>query len=322
MNTSTPRAGQRSQDLTWVVALAAAMWGTSALMREPLLDMGLTPSLLVLSEHLVLVLCLSPWLLSALGHLRAAPRATQVSVLLIGVGASAVATTLFTAAFSLGDPVTPQVLQKLQPVFAIVLATLLLRERLRRRFWAFAVPALAGAWLLAFPSPFGVDVASAQAALLSVGAAALWAAGTVLGRLASTQLSVRDLTGLRFFFGLLTMLVVVTVKGEWEPVPVRGIPLIVVLAAVPGLLALTLYYRGLHRTPASRATLAELAFPLTAAAIGVGLLGTTLVWSQWVGFAIVLVSITGLALHEHAAPRPAVLEPERRDAAPVSAGAR
>lgn len=287
-------------------------------MREPLLEMGLTPSLLVLTEHLVLCLLLSPWLLPALGHLWAAPRGTQVSVVLIGVGASAVATTLFTAAFSLGDPITPQVLQKLQPVFAILLATVLLGERLRPRFWIFAVPALAGAWLLAFPAPFQVDIASAQAALLSVGAASLWAAGTVLGRHASAELRVRDLTALRFFFGLLTMLVVVTVKGEWSPVPIRGIPLILVLAAVPGLLALSLYYRGLHRTPASRATLAELAFPVTAAAVGVGILGSSFVWSQWLGFGTVLVSITALALHEHTVQRSAVIEPVRERTRAVS----
>ena len=41
-------------------------------------------------------------------------------------GASAVATALFTQAFRYGDPVTPLVLQKLQPVIAVVAAALLL----------------------------------------------------------------------------------------------------------------------------------------------------------------------------------------------------
>ena len=38
---------------------------------------------------------------------------------------------------------------------------------------------------------------------------------------------------------------------------------------LPGLAAMVLYYLALGRTPASRATLAELAFPLTAALVGV-----------------------------------------------------
>ena len=44
-------------------------------------------------------------------------------------------------------------------------------------------------------------------------------------------------------------------------------PNILLLAIFPGLLALLLYYRALGHTPASRATLAELAFPLTAALV-------------------------------------------------------
>jgi len=49
--------------------------------------------------------------------------------------------------------VTPLVLQKFQPVFAILAAHVLLGERLRRGYLWFALPALAGAWLLTFPNP-------------------------------------------------------------------------------------------------------------------------------------------------------------------------
>jgi drug/metabolite transporter (DMT)-like permease len=55
-----------------------------------------------------------------------------------------------------------------------------------------------------------------------------------------------------------------------------------------------------------RATLAELAFPVTAAAVGVTWLDGQLDLSQWAGFVIVLVSVVLLALHEHWAKRPVV----------------
>src|SRR5690606_32949970 len=105
---------------------------------------------IVFFEHLVLVLCLAPWLVGAVRALLAASPRVKAAVLVIGAGSSALATTLFTAAFAYGDPVTPQVLQTLQPLFAMLLAAVLLGERLARRFAWFAVPALAGAWLLAF----------------------------------------------------------------------------------------------------------------------------------------------------------------------------
>jgi drug/metabolite transporter (DMT)-like permease len=308
-----------------MVALAAALWGTSALMREPLTqDYGMAAATIVFAEHLVLVLCLLPWLPAALRAWWSSSVRTRVAVVVIGVGASALATTLFTAAFATGfavdgspDVITPVALQKLQPLIAVLLAAVILAERIRPVFWLFAAPALAGAWFLAFAEPFGVSLKTAEASLLALGAATLWAAGTVLGRLVGSELSATHITALRFFFGLAAMIVVVGARGEPYTVPGRAVPYIVALALIVGLLALSLYYRGLRHTPASRATFAELAFPMTAAAVGLAL-GRNLVWSQWAGFAILLVAVTALALHESRSRRPAVTVPDRvEDAVPV-----
>jgi drug/metabolite transporter (DMT)-like permease len=178
-------------------------------------------------------------------------------------------------------------------------------------------PALGGAWLLAFAEPFDVSLRTAEASLLALGAAALWASGTVLGRFVGSELSATHITALRFFFGLATMIVVVGLRGEPFTVPWRAVPYIVPLALIVGLLALSLYYRGLRNTPASRATFAELAFPLTAAAVGLAL-GRNLDWSQWLGFGILLVAVTALALHENRSSNPAVAVPNRvEDAIPA-----
>lgn len=293
------------RDRTWLVALAASFWGLSALWREPLARDY--PALAVVFwEHLVLTLLVSPWLVAAVRRVLVASTRTKVSVLVIGAGSSALATTLFTAAFRLGDPITPQVLQKLQPLIALLLAALILGERLRPRFAVFAVPALVGAWLLSFADPLGVSVSNAAAAGLAVGAAALWAAGTVLGRAASAELRFSDITALRLGVGLLTLLVLSAVTSTPLAIGVSAAPNILMLALVPGLLALLLYYRALGHTPASRATLAELTFPLTAALVGVLVLGATLQASQWLGFAMVLASIVGLAVHEQWSSRRAV----------------
>ncbi len=158
-----------------------------------------------------------------------------MSVLVIGAGSSALATTLFTAAFRLGDPITPQVLQKLQPLIAVALAAVVLGERLRPTYAFFLAPALVGAWLLAFADPFGVTVSSAQAALLAVGAAVLWAAGTVLGRAARAELSFTDLTALRFGVGLVTLLVIAGATSTPLAVGLDAAPNILLLALFPGL---------------------------------------------------------------------------------------
>jgi drug/metabolite transporter (DMT)-like permease len=298
----------RSGDRTWLVALAASLWGFSSLLREPLSHV-MEPLAIVLAEHVVLVVLVSPWLVSAVRVLLRSSLRTKVSVLVIGAGSSALATTMFTAAFRLGDPITPQVLQKLQPLLALLLAAMLLGERLTARFGLFAVPALVGAWMVSFSAPLDVGVQSLTAAALSVGAATLWAAGTVLGRLVSAELSFMHVTTLRFLVGLLALVSFAWASGTPVSVPSSLVPRLIALAMIPGLLALVLYYVALRRTPASRATLAELAFPLTAAFVGVTLLDGSLDMSQWFGFGVVLTSVVLLALHEHRSRRPAVAAP-------------
>ena len=300
----------RAGDGTWLIAVAASLWGFSSLLREPL-SKELPALAVVFAEHVVLVLLVSPWVLAAVRAFAACTLRTKLGVLVIGAGSSALATTLFTAAFRLGDPITPQVLQKLQPVIALVLAAVLLGERLTSRFPLFAVPAIAGAWMLSFPDPLGVGVQNLTAAALAVGAAALWAAGTVLGRMVSAELSFVHVTTLRFTVGLVALACFALITSTPVGVPLDLVPRLVLLALVPGLLALVLYYLALRRTPASRATLAELAFPLSAAAVGVLWLDGRLDGSQWLGFVVVLVSVVALALHEHRSRRPAVAVPDR-----------
>lgn len=289
------------RDRTWIVAAAAAMWGLDGLLRKPLAT-ALAPATIVLWEHVVAVAVVAVYVPSALRAFGRCRPSHRVAIALIGIGASAVATALFTEAFAIsattGDFVTPLVLQKLQPVFAVALAVVLLRERLRPGFALYALPALAGVWLLAFADPFDVQVAAAKVALLALGAAALWAAGTVLGRMVSASVTPRELTVLRYVWGLPAAFVV-ALRTSSPLTPGWGnLGALVLLALIPGLLALSLYYFGLRATAAARATFAELAFPATAAFIGVAFLGSHLDTSQWLGLAIVVVAVAALGWHE------------------------
>ena len=65
-----------------------------------------------------------------------------------------------------------------------------------------------------------------------------------------------------------------------------------------GLVALSLYYMGLRKTPATIAALAELTFPVTAAAVGYFAFDATLDGTQWLGVAVtttvvLLLPVTG-----------------------------
>ena len=100
------------------------------------------------------------------------------------------------------------------------------------------------------------------------------------------------------------------------------------LALVTGLLALGLYYYGLQRTPALLASLGELAFPVTAALVGIYVFDSSLRWTQWLGVAITVGVISLLPVRRRELvdvprrPRPGsrlpdAEQPAERDPVPV-----
>jgi drug/metabolite transporter, DME family len=291
---ATSRAASTPGSGVLLVALAAALWGTDALFRRGL-ALDLPAASVVFAEHLILVVLTVPVLARALPNLRRFTSRDWVSAALIGVGASATATMLFTAAFRYGDPNTPLLLQKLQPLIAVAGARLVLGERLLPRYGWYFVLAVAGAYLVTFPDPTAVSAAHLVPGLLAVGAASLWAMGTVLGRRLSGSVSFAQLTALRFALGLPASLVILLVQHGGAGLQVyraTDATALLLLALIPGLLSLLLYYRGLSSTPAAAATLAELALPRSAIALNYLVFDAVLTSSQWVGMAVLAGTIS------------------------------
>jgi len=211
----------------------------------------------------------------------------------IGAGASAVATILFTdALIGHSDFITPVVIQKIQPFVAIGAAALLLGERPRPGFWWFFLPALAGFWLVNQSSPLHPSAQGAVVIAEATGAAVLWALGTVLGRYMSREIEFQHVLSLRFFFGFLASALALLVMNQPAYSNRHDSVLILYLALVTGLLALALYYYGLQRTPAVLSSLAELTYPAVAVIAGIYAYDQHLVWSQWVGVALILGTVT------------------------------
>src|SRR5439155_11953284 len=171
-----------------LVSVAAALWGTDALFRRPLAH-STSAATIVFGEHVFLVLLTLPFLASALLALRRGGLRYLGAAVAIGAGASAIATILFTEAFVTGDPITPVVLQKVQPLVAVVGARIVLGERPRSNFAQFLAAGLVGVWLIAFPHPFDVSAHGLVPVAEALGAAVLWARGTVLGRYLAPELS-------------------------------------------------------------------------------------------------------------------------------------
>jgi drug/metabolite transporter (DMT)-like permease len=283
------------------VAVAAAMWGTDPIIRK---TMSLTTSAttIVFGEHVILVLCTLPFLLPALRAVFGAGPRYVVAAVVVGAGASAVATILFTdALIGHSDFITPVVIQKIQPLIAIGAAAVILSERPRPRFAWFLIPALVGFWLVSFPDPSQVSANGLVVIGEAGGAAILWALGTVLGRYLAREIAFQHVLSLRFFFGFLASAIALLVMNEPAYSNRHDTALILYLALVTGLLALGLYYFGLQRTPAMMASIAELTYPAVAIVAGIYAYskdGYTvhLTSSQWVGVAVILTTVTLLPM--------------------------
>src|ERR1700686_1364244 len=199
-----------------LVAVAATMWASDTYFRAQLIG-HLKPAQIVVIEDALVSLFLLAFLLRGIPELRRLDRRGWIAIILIAVGPQAVATILFTQSFSYGHYAETFVLQQTQPVIAILLAWLILGERRRPWFWPTAGLASVGVYMVVFaqnlPAPFSdLQHGRLEAGLYALGAAALWASGTVLGRLVLGKLSFTTTTALRFTLALPVLLVIVLVQ--------------------------------------------------------------------------------------------------------------
>jgi drug/metabolite transporter (DMT)-like permease len=288
----------RSRTGFWLVVLGAALWGVDPLFRIILLREHITATQIVLLEHIIIALFVAPVLWKHRSELRGLKMRHIGALLFLSWGGSAIATILFTMGLTHGNLNAVLLLQKLQPIFAILMARVLLKEQLPKQFGWMLIVALAGTYLLTFgfTFPFGhVNDFVKVGSLLSLGAAALWGGSTVMGRLMVGKMEYGTVTSLRFILALPLLIGITINQGDPWQFPTAAGPLAAISinllgqALLPGLLSLLVYYKGLTTTKASVATLAELSFPMVGVLMNwliagelptiAQLCGFTLIWS-------------------------------------------
>lgn len=328
MSAAPPNETPPTARYAWpTVAFSAALWGTDLLLRPRLLAAGINPAAIVLGEHLLLALIFSPTLFRLRAETAALKRSEWAGLLFLAWGGSAIATILLTAAYRDGNALTANLLQKLQSPIAVVMAGMVLKERRSGPFWLFFGLAIVSAYFMSFGFMSPLQVVGSKAAwptAYAVAAAAIWGACTVVGRLSLRHASPAVVTGWRFVLALPLLFVlnaqqlfdgsIVGASSHWSNLW----PLLVIVA-VPDALGMSLYYIGLKRTPASIATLAELAYPISALILGLGFGGQTMTLGQGCGLVLLLLCLQGIqwthsvrepAEHSGTSPAPAGLGAE------------
>ncbi|MFA5990870.1 MAG: DMT family transporter [Candidatus Doudnabacteria bacterium] len=290
-----------------IVFLASLLWAGDGPFRKPLLVGGLGVAFVSFLEHLLNAVVSLPGLFIARAQIKNITFKQWLGLIYIGAGASALGALMFVqgAVVMNYNFTVAALLQKLQPIFAIFFAVIFLKEKLNPKFWLFAVPALVGAYLVTFglASP-AVLLSTGKFTLigpgLAVGAAVLWAGGTVVGRSLMANLNLHLVNGMRFVFGLVFLAGYLGLTSGFQfsamtPLFWRNT---LIIALITGFFALLLYYYGLKNTRASVATLMELGYPLALAVVNWKFLGISLSLWQIIGTLILLLSVTLLVLAE------------------------
>jgi drug/metabolite transporter (DMT)-like permease len=281
------------------VVFAASLWGLDAIVLRPALY-AYPVSLVVFIETGIVALLLSPFFAPRLAGLRHLDTHTWLAFLAVAVFGGAIGTLAITKALFFVDYINLSIvvlMQKLQPIFAIVLAWLFLGERPGRTFFVWSAVAIGGAYVMTFglvlpdPQQGSAPLLAAAFALL---AAASFAASTVFSKRGLRNVRFGTASYLRFLMTFAILIPLVLVNGEIGAIstlPVQAWKIFAIIALTSGGPALFLYYYGLKRITASVAAIAELAFPLSAVLLEFFLRGNLLAPIQWLGVFLLITAI-------------------------------
>lgn len=293
-----------TKSMPWVggaaVTFAAILWAVDGLLRESL--QTLDPLTVVFAEHLVGTLVAIPILLVLRKRIKPLTTKQKWTILLVAGLSGVLGTTLFVGAlfkvfFAQFSVVI--LLQQLQPLFAITASAILLKEKVTPRFAGLAALAIAGAYLLNFPDltvNFDTGETTTIAGLMAVGAAAAWGTSTAFSKYSLKGTFWVQITALRFALATLiagVALWLMPVRNTLSMLTNDNLMILLAIALSTGFAAVALYYFGLQRIRASRATILELAFPVTAVFIGYFKFGNQLTFTQILGALIV----TGVSIY-------------------------
>lgn len=289
-----------------MVCTAAAMWGFDGVVLTPRLY-NLDVAYVVFMLHALPFMGMQFLLFGEYKELVTLTKSDLFYFFLIAlfggaIGTLAIVKALFLVQFKHLTVVA--LLQKLQPVFAILLARIILEERLGRQFLLWAFIALMGGYFLTFETHLPVTADSGQmlpAAGYALLAAFSFGSATVFGKRVLNKVSFK--TALFFRYGLTTliMLAIVGIGGKFGQLsattPTNWL-FFVIIGLTTGSGAILLYYVGLRYIQANLATMCELCFPISTVIFDYLINGSVLSPIQWVSAICMLVAIYRMSANQ------------------------
>ncbi|PKP07954.1 MAG: EamA family transporter [Bacteroidetes bacterium HGW-Bacteroidetes-4] len=281
------------------IAIAAVLWGLDGVVLTPRL-FNLNVGFVVMVLHVLPFLLMNFFLRSEYSNLKCFNRsdfAVLIAIAATGgsLGTLAIVKALFLVNFQQLSVVV--LLQKLQPVFAILLAGILLKEKITRRFMFWALVAVIAGYFLTFEFKVPTvtsNKSSIMAALFALLAAFCFGSSTVLSKMVLNRYSFQTVTFYRYGFTSVIMIVWVLLTrkmGQFSLItPENGI-VFLIIGITTGSGAIFLYYYGLRQVRAIVSVILELLFPLSAIVFDYIINNTQLSAIQWLSAALLIYAI-------------------------------
>ena len=257
---------------TIAISISAILWGFDGVVLTPRLN-NLHVIFVVFVLHLTPFLLMNLFLYRQYRHLRHFLRQDHITFFLIALfggalGTIAIVKALFLVNFEQLSVVV--LLQKLQPIFAIILAYILLKEKIRSGFAIWAGIAIVASYFLTF----GFSLPNVEnhpntiyAALYALLAAFSFGSSTVFSKKILMSHNFITATFYRYFYTTIIMTFLVLVSGnlmEFKQATTENWLIILLIGITTGSGAIFIYYYGLRRVKAIIATISELLFPISA----------------------------------------------------------
>lgn len=282
---------------SYLIVVAALLWGLDGILRRSLFD--LPPIIIVFYEHLIGLIIISPWLIKSFKKTRFTHKEWG-ALALLSIFSGVLATLWFTTALVKVNFISFSVvflIQKLQPIFATILAVLFLKERVNKQYILWGLLAFVAAYFVTFPKGLVSmvdDKGTIIAAVFAFGAAVAWGSSTVFSRYLLLRHSNTIITAWRFFLTTIFAFATVFVLGVHTFLSAPSmdqLTRLVIIAFSTGLVALWIYYKGLKYTQVKVATILELFFPIVAVVIDIVLYDNILQLSQYFAAGILMLSM-------------------------------
>jgi drug/metabolite transporter (DMT)-like permease len=284
------------------ISVAAMLWGLDGVVLTPQLR-SIDTSLVVALLHLIPFLIMNVFLFKEYRRACRFSFHEWLNLFLIAALGGAAGTLFIVKALFLLEfkPLTIVVLlQKLQPVFAITLAAVVLKEKISRGFLLWAALAVAAGYTLTFgftlPSLGSADN-TLQASLYALMAAAAFGSSTVFSKKAVQSMPFHTATFFRYGITAAIMSLLVLFQGSASSVSDVSSwqwTVFLIIAFTTGSGAIFLYYSGLIKVRAVVATMCELFFPLSAVLFDYFINGARLSLVQWISGGVMVAAVVRL----------------------------